>query len=331
MLVKDKYYCFSCGACLSDKKVMCPGKKVVEKVNKELDGAGMQGHIKVTLQGKSRDKQIYENSQSGGLVSSVLISLLEQGFIEKALVTKMEYGNPPYCSPYLTDSREGILESQGSKYCPNPLLKIIDELREISGPIAIVGLPCHFYGLYNLMGSNPWLQEKTIYKLGLFCRQVMNLKSFDFFSSKANLSPGDYLVKYRDKKAGGVQGLENMNLFQEGKSIALDRKVRDEAKVKYQIERCNYCFDKLNILADLSFGDPSKLKCDPKGEGIIMVRTIAGEGLLDAVDNIEVREIDTDRVIKGQKMEKRIVSYQMACEEAKDRGLKLPFLAEKSK
>jgi len=76
--------------------------------------------------GKAQDKVIYRNSQSGGLVSALLTFGLEQLGLTGALTVAMVAGSPPQRTPKIARTKTEILQSQKSRYCPIPLLCILD-------------------------------------------------------------------------------------------------------------------------------------------------------------------------------------------------------------
>ena len=67
--------------------------------------------------------------------------------------------------------------------------------------------------------------------------------------------------KYRVKDKNGWPG-DSKLIYNSGKEFLLDRRYRVTCKRYFDLNRCHYCYDKLNSLADISFGD-----CYVKGKG----------------------------------------------------------------
>jgi coenzyme F420 hydrogenase subunit beta len=132
----DKNLCVKCGTCIS----VCPGTGFNEHLLNSLPDDPFVGNALGAFVGKAQDKVIYRNSQSGGLVSALLTFGLEQLGLTGALTVAMVAGSPPQPTPKIARTKTEIIQSQKLKYCPIPLLCILDQLEQSDGPMAVVGL-----------------------------------------------------------------------------------------------------------------------------------------------------------------------------------------------
>ena len=77
--------CTKCGLCLE----YCPGVHFGENLFQNMPTDPFEGIAIKTWVGKANNKEIYNNSQSGGIVSALLIDSIEKGDIGGAVVVVM--------------------------------------------------------------------------------------------------------------------------------------------------------------------------------------------------------------------------------------------------
>ena len=115
---------------------------------------------------------MYKGSQSGGALSAVILSLLQKEKIVGATSVTFEKGSPPRPSLRIIRHRHEVLQAQGSKYCPVPILSLVHEIKKEKGPVAFVGLGCHVHGLRNVLELFPDLRQKVGPVMGLVCERI---------------------------------------------------------------------------------------------------------------------------------------------------------------
>lgn len=299
--------CTKCGLCFD----VCSGEHFGKTLNNSIPENHFIGNIISTQVGKATDKKIFDNSQSGGITTAILADLLDTNEIEVALVAIMKEGIPPRGDFALVTNSFDLLACQKSKYTPIPLLSAIPLLKKVKGKIAIVGLSCHFHSLQNLCDVYKWLAKKDILKIGLICDRVMTTTAIDFISLQATTSSVNNFI-FRDKLKSSYPG--NSVIFSDNTQFVLDASIRMNMKDFFTPARCRLCFDKLNIFADLVMGDPHGIvDVDKKyGETLVFIRTEKGKNILERCQIskvIEIRNIDTEMAIKGQKIDKKIVDF----------------------
>jgi coenzyme F420 hydrogenase subunit beta len=93
--------------------------------------------------------------------------------------------------------------------------------------------------------------------------------------------------------------------------------------------RCRLCFDKLNVFADVTVGDPWGIAdADTKnGESVVVCRNEKGYNLVaDAVRHhiVTLRSIDYSEVVNGQHITQRRLDWRGYCEAWRRLGYELP-------
>ncbi|RXJ87169.1 Coenzyme F420 hydrogenase/dehydrogenase, beta subunit C-terminal domain [Arcobacter sp. CECT 8985] len=320
----DYNSCTNCGLCFD----VCPGDhfsiKLKEKT-KEIDP--FIGNIKTTYVGYSNDKEIYNNSQSGGITTEILRYLLDNDIVSAAVVTVMNEEMSASKAKIITSSKELKL-SQKSKYLPTNLNSLVPELLKIKGKIAVVGLSCHIQGLENLKKIKRKLNDKLI-KIGLICEKIMLNSSLDYFTNELSIKTQQikefsFKDPYYTKYPGDISLVTKDN-----NRFFLDRKYRKNMKDFFTPIRCMLCFDKMNIYSDIVLGDPHGIDNinDESGENLVLIRTEIGTKIIEEMMKLKLitlREVSTDDAITGQGIEKKRKKFNSYINAWKNLGKKIP-------
>ena len=240
--------------------------------------------------GYSLDADIRYHSSSGGLITSVLKFMFEEGLIDGALVVRMKKKDPLKAESFLARSLEEVVSAQGSKYCPvdmsNGLKDIINSKPDAR--FAIVGLPCQVRAFKKLKK----IQRKIVLYLGLFCYRTPNNYATRVFLKKTKINPEDVLrIAYRGEGWPGYMKIVKKN---GEKILILSSKAGAFLLSDFFIpKRCFLCGDHTAELADVSFGDAwlSQFKNDKKGRSIIITRTLRGQKIIEEVKNKKVANL----------------------------------------
>ena len=304
----DYSNCIECELC----SIICPGVNfgvtLEEKQKTFIDP--FIGNISDSLIGKSKDTEIYNNSQSGGITTDILLQAIEKGIIDCAIVAIMKSdANYPMLEVKLVESKQELIESQKSKYLPVPLNESLRIIKEKKLKFAMVGLSCHIHGLYNLMDKQKSIQKLHVFNMGLICDKVMTYRGMEYLIWKENINDKSKVnFIFRDKKAGGYPG--NVVIETPSNKKILNKKERMKVKDFFTPLRCKLCYDKLNTFSDITVGDPHGIKdIDKNGETLILVRTKIGAEILNKL-NFNVKTVNIKDAMRGQKIEDKKRKYK---------------------
>src|SRR3712207_7205135 len=162
----------------------------------ESDNAGFEPGFKITGNGEARSVggmgHVYESytarvdpmiggAQDGGVVSALLISLLEAGEIDGALVARESEAQPWKGEAYLARTPEEVRGCAGSFYNQTLALAHVDFGAYDLPPnprIAVVGTPCEIEGI-KAMQARPWTWgssrvEAITLTIALLCTKSFN-------------------------------------------------------------------------------------------------------------------------------------------------------------
>lgn len=274
--VVDAERCVSekgCRRCLNS----CPGHAFeIEKYQETLqpgcaDAEGL-GRAAGFYTGYSLDDEIRYHSASGGMVTGLLLYLLETGRIAGAVVAGFSKELPYRSEAIAARTRDEILAARSSKYCPVSYGDVYDAIMAVEGKVVIVGLPCHVQGFRMLAAQDTAFAAKVFGYFGLFCSSTRTALLPEYLCYKYGIEPA--AVKsfaFRDEGYPGYLKIE----AEDGRRCRVHyhdyyRKVR----AFFNPRRCMVCFDQTAEFADVSFGDihlPEYME-DDKGVNSVIVR-----------------------------------------------------------
>lgn len=301
--------CTECGLC----ERVCPSNQidighVQQTVWDREVGQIVVGPILQAGYGRALGDALYAHGQSGGLLSGVIASLLDQNVIDGAVVVGTPEDDPLTPEPFVARTSSELVQSQGSKYCPVPTARTIERMLREQGRYAFVGLPCQILALRKAESIFPRLKERVSLRLGLFCAGMSKFGLVDYLMKVAGVHREQVKsFRYRGHTWRGYPGDTEIELL-DGTVRYVDRFHRQISRELFLPLRCFYCHDKLNTLADISFGDPWGLVCagHEKRATAFLVRSREGLEQMNrarAAGFVETDLVEGDVVAGGQRSE----------------------------
>lgn len=285
----DPHKCYNCGICY----LICPQtENLNEKMRETYDWTPPAGKFTDVVSAQSTDIEILEAATDGGVVTGLLLYMLENNIIDGAIVSKRTglFNR----EPDIATTRESLIEAAGSNYVEAQHLDKIGQKYtnyvpiipavQLLGPkrslrIAAVGTPCQIQAIRKMQILNILPADIIHFTIGLFCMQCFafdNLMEKSFIK-KHKISPSDI------KK---VNVKENFRLkLKSGVSIHIPfEDIEDIAR-----PACLLCKDFANDFADISVGGLSS----PEGYTTTVIRsTFARKIFTDAVNTGYIDTID---------------------------------------
>lgn len=284
----DKEKCVDCGICGN----VCPSHKVdVIKAFPSLDFNKDEIECYTAF---SKNEAIRRISTSGGVITTMVEYLLKTKRYDKAYLLHYDaFDGSKALVKAVADANEVKCYAK-SKYIPASVELLASDIKnDRIGKSIIVATPCQLLAIKRLFALYKKQDEDVLF-LGLFCDMVFNYEIYKYFEDKYGVFDS---LHFRDKELSGWPG--NVLIKQGEKKVDVPRTERIKVKEKFKLNRCNYCFDKLNMLADISFGD-----CylsgeeDVKGKSNVIVRTIKGKNVWRDVEFLFEMTVATFSSIK---------------------------------
>lgn len=273
----DADYCAGCGNC----NFICPAKidlkstMLTYPLQEEEASLIEQYYLKGTADeniGVYSDMFSAKSSiegQDGGVASALLVSGMERGLFDSAIVVKRTSGY--FAEAFVAENVDDILQAKGTKYIRVHMMsKLADLIARGKRKIALVGTACQVRASrrvqQSLLGDYPDL-ELTI--IGLFCFEEFNYEKLKKETKrllgvdldraeKTQIRKGKYIVRI-DGKENSVAVKELNNAVEEG---------------------CLCCPDFAANYADISVGSVGS----DDGYSTVIVRSEVGEKLLEKLD-----------------------------------------------
>lgn len=128
-------------------------------------------------------------ASSGGVVSAILLELIDRGHAG-ALVSRIT-SDASRIRPvtFLARTPTEVLDCAGSSYVDTPVVQAARRCRDLSGPIAVVALPCQVRAIRRLTAHDETLRERLFPVIGLFCRGNVDPEFYDAYLARRDIDP----------------------------------------------------------------------------------------------------------------------------------------------
>lgn len=255
---------------------VCPGAGcnimgISQEVQKETAHEDLLiGKYEECFTGYSTDKDLRYHAASGGMVTQMLIWLLQTHRIDGAIVSTFDNDNPLMVRTFLATTTDELIHAKGSKYAPVSLCDASRLIKQAEGDkYVVVGLPCHIQGLRKQAQKDRKLCKKIIAYFGLYCSCGRTFYLTEYVFMERNIKREDLTYfAYRDEGCLGSMVAKLRPRYQDCNcnSETFLHKKGGVYKERYQNyyhplrsffipKRCLFCIDHYARLADISFGD----------------------------------------------------------------------------
>ena len=273
---KDVDKCVEGGLCYA----VCPETHELDEELKHLvSWEAPIGQILDTHVARAQDPAVREIATDGGVITALLLHLLDKGHIDGAIVTRKT--GLFQREPWLASTREEIMDAAGFHFGTSHGLALFSELYSTYSPfsveikrigvkhmdrVAFVGTPCQVNTIRRIqtLGVTPAKAIKIVF--GLFCTG-----NFEFGPKQ----------RERLEKIGDFQWNEvaKLNVKEQLRVHLRNKEVRHISLDRIDFMKrysCHFCSDYTAEYADLSFGGLGS----PKGWTTVLTRSLPGRSLL---------------------------------------------------
>lgn len=295
--VLDPERCINCGKC----RKVCPSvpeNQTIQDLTASFHGPCLEGFI-----GYACEKRVRYEGQSGGLVTALLLYLLDSGKIDGAITNRFDSERRRPKAVY-ANTRKELLDSCGSYYTQSAVVKAVLEHSGQRLAAVVLGCQAESLELFQKTADKPVRPE---YLLGLVCAGQNSGHMIDRLISQSGCSAEETPMRFRFRYAhpayGGWPG--NVLLVTDTHRYNLDKRERFALKPVCESYRCLLCYDQMCGSADLVCGDPWRIEGDHSlGETVVIARTGKGLQLLwDAskAGYIELRLLPAEKILAGER------------------------------
>ncbi len=261
--------------------------------------------------GFNKDKTKRLKSASGGLATFFLSSLLENKIVDKVVAVGSSGDNNKMFDFKILSNHKDVFNCAGSAYYPVEISKILKKImkEKEDNTYAVIALPCVVYALRTTIKKIPKLRRKIKIIASVTCGQLENR----FYTELLSLQSGIPLenlknVDFRRKIPGNpASNYSNIVIDKDGNEGIPQYNLGLPFHLwKYHFFKqnaCNFCDDIFGELADITFMDawlPDYID-DYEGTSLIISRTPLTQSLLKSSEEITLKEIGIQKVLKSQK------------------------------
>ncbi|MFW9830733.1 MAG: Coenzyme F420 hydrogenase/dehydrogenase, beta subunit C-terminal domain [Candidatus Thorarchaeota archaeon] len=220
---------------------------------------------------RNADESIRKRAQDGGVVTAILLHLLDGGAIEGAVVSGVDPNNPWKPKPQVATTRNEVISATKSRYTRSPNLVALKEAikdRKLK-QIAVVGTPCHIQAIQRMrLAPLKRIDRTVVLTIGLFCSETFKFKEL------------------MEEKIAGELGVPLSTLRKldiKGKLLVYPRGAEESLKIplseaKNWIEPgCHECKDFASEFADISVGGAGT----PGKWSTVLARSERGQAVID--------------------------------------------------
>lgn len=193
--------CIDCGICME----VCPGKSFDYK--KRLSGCDdfWMGNFHNLLSAQIKDKQMLQQSTSGGVVTGLVKQLLEHDEYSCAFLVNTYVHNKVTTSERITKN-DSFLNTPKSRYVTVSHEKAIRYiLKNKEKKVILVGTGCFIHGVLNII-EKFHLDRNNYFLIGLFCDKTMTNNVYSYFEQHPASDKQLASINFRSKQAGNWPG-----------------------------------------------------------------------------------------------------------------------------
>jgi coenzyme F420 hydrogenase subunit beta len=238
------------------------------------------GHYREIYTGFSSDPEIRLNAASGGILSAILIWLLEKRMIDGAVVLGMSEEEPWLTKAFIATTRKDILRAAQSKYIIGPVNEILPEISRFDGILAYVGLPGQVQSIRLLQQMKHPSVRNIRYIFGPFYGNTLHFSSVISFLRSFGIKDHTQIRKlyFRYGEWPGKMRVE----LNDGQVFELPKFHANYLIPFHILKNSLLCTDLANEYTDISGGDAWAPVYEERGKGFSMVvcRSEAGEAII---------------------------------------------------
>jgi coenzyme F420 hydrogenase subunit beta len=283
---------------------------IIEKDYDEFCG----GAVLKTWIGYCTDENIRARGTSGGLVTGLLVHLLDTKRIDGVLLVGTNKMNPLEHDIMIARTREEIEDAWGSKYYPMPIGQHFDKLISKTERYAVVLLGCHMRALRLMERRIARLRTSVVLRVGIICGYCSGFKATVDQAQEWGLKDLTQITRidYREGKWPGNVRIQAPDFDKRVSIYGFLPRLPFTTN-----HRCMICSDLMNETADITVGDAwlkELTKRKDEGWSVIAVRNPAIIPLIEEARDsgfLYLEEADTETFIRSQEKPMRYKKHAL--------------------
>lgn len=243
------------------------------------------GPVAMAHTGHAKDPEVRHQGSSGGVLSALLIHLLEAGEVDAVLHTGGDPASPLHNRTVVSVDRAGVLAGAGSRYAPASPVASLPAALGRHERIAFVGKPCDAAAVRMLMAQDPQLKARIPYVLSFMCAGTPSQQGTLEVLRRMDIA-ADAVSEFR-YRGDGWPGLTRA-VTHDGRVRTMDYNTSWGSILNRHLQtRCKLCADGVGEFADVVCADAWYGKdgypdfTEREGRSLVLARSPIGKGLVE--------------------------------------------------
>lgn len=285
----------------------CPGLRI-EQTDPNGRGYAIWGPTIGVRAGYATDAALRHHASSGGVLSALLVYLLETGKVDYVVQTSASPDSPIQNSSIQSIDRDQVYGAAGSRYAPSAPLKDLRGHLERPGQFAFVGKPCDVAALRAYGKFDARVEEKIPFVISFFCAGVPSSSGSRDILARLGVQEDD-VAEFR-YRGDGWPGCATARTSDGRVARMSYQESWGDILTNFLQFRCKICPDGNGRFADLVcadawYGDEKGFPrfSEAEGRSLVISRTEKGEAIVNKARErgyVELEDIDLAEVEKMQ-------------------------------
>jgi len=263
------------------------------------------GPVLAVWEGHATDQQTRHLGSSGGVLTALAAYAVEQGGMHGVLHVAADRNNPLCNHTVMSHTRDELLARTGSRYAPASVCDGLKQIEDAAAPCVFIGQPSEVAALRKAQSLRPALNRNVGVVLSFFCAgSPATQGTLDLLASKGIEPSRVSQIRYRGRGWPGT-----FAVWLKGESEPALELTYAESWGFIQAYRpwaVQLWPDGLGELADIACGDAwcRDAPCASPGSSLVIVRTMAGQTLLNAAmaaGYLALTRSDVAKVVESQR------------------------------
>lgn len=273
------------------------------------------GYYRSCYAGYIAEGSFRSDGSSGGFGKWIGHELQRLNLVDAVVQVAATHGSEGglHYSYVITHDLESTRTASKSAYYPVELSEVVREMKATPGRYAVVGVPCFIKAIRLLMASDPVLEARIRFTVGLVCGHLKSKFYGDMIAWQEGVEPDELqAVDFRKKYPGSTAKQKGMEFeyVRNGQQHRAGDIVQNYFGTNYALglfkyNACEYCDDVVAETADIVVGDAWLPQYVPDGQGtnILIVRNEELQAVIDAAHRegrISLDVLTEELVIQSQ-------------------------------
>lgn len=263
---------------------VCPAVELRLEPDPAAQVHALWGPLVSVHTGWATDGTVRHRGSSGGVLSALLIHLLETGQVDFIAQVGADDSAPLHSVRRISRTRDEVLAAAGSRYAPSAAMLDAEALFDSGERFAFVGKPCDVAAMRRLVAQRPAWRAQLKFVLSFLCAGVPAQRGTTEVLQALGTEASE--VRSFRYRGDGWPG-QATAITHDGRRLQMDySRSWGEILGRHLPLRCKLCPDGTGEFADLVcgdawYGEDGYPEFDERdGRSLVLGRTAAGEQLL---------------------------------------------------